>query len=136
MPTLNFADIASDPEFQSQITRLRPTTAMLPGTEGKVRTTYVAATFMAIVQPTGRPKELAALAEGERISSWISVITTEPILVGGADSLSDIVLYAGEKYRVTKVDPMQAFGFYDATCEEYNGATPTQPAPAEEEEGE
>lgn len=125
---LDFTDIASDPEFQTEITRLRPTTAMVPGTEGKVRTTYASSTFMAIVQPAGRPKELEQLPEGARVSSWISVISTVELSAGGPAALPDIVVYAGDQYRVTKVDPMQAHGFYDATCEEYHGATPTAPA--------
>lgn len=128
----DMSELVSDPEFLSSITRLRPTTVLVPGTEGESSSTYASANLLAIVQPTGAPDRMDPQPEGERMDSWIMIQSAQAILMAEPETVSDIVVWGGRKYRVMKVEDYSAMGYYTAYAQEYHAATPTQPDPEEE----
>lgn len=128
------AAMAANPLFATTITRLRPTTGFVTGREGVARTTYVSTTLTAIVQPT-KPDMNQPSPEGERMESWIDIITPTSVLIAGHEHLADVVEWNGGKYRVMKVEDYSVHGYFAALAQEYHGATPTQPDPVADEEG-
>jgi hypothetical protein len=134
MPTLDLSEIANDPEFTSTFTRLRPTVALVTGTEGRTTSTYASSTCTGIVTPGDRPDSMGDAPEGESADNWITVISTTPILLAGDASSCDIVEWAGAKYRVRSVEPFGAYGYQVANCQAYSEDAPTQADPAEDED--
>jgi hypothetical protein len=126
-PLLDLSEIVTDPEFLSTITRQRPTQSFVPGFEGRVRTTYVATSLQAIVQPV-KPDFVAPSPEGERMDSWIEIYSAQSIFMVDATTESDIVEWNGGKYRVMKTERYEAYGYYVAYAQEYHPATPTVPS--------
>lgn len=131
MLACDMSELVSDPEFLTSITRLRPTTVLVPGTEGESSATYVSTDLMAIVQPTGRPDQMDPQPEGERMDSWIMIQSAQTILMAEPGTVSDIVVWGGRKYRVMKVEDYSNCGYFVAYAQEYHAATPTQPDPEE-----
>lgn len=128
----DMSEVVSDPDFQTSFTRLRPTTVFVQGTEGETSTTYAESAQLGIVQPTGRPDQMDPQPEGERMDSWIMIMSAEPVLMAEPDTVSDIVKWEGSTYRVMKVENYGAYGYHVAYAQEYHGDTPTQPDPVEE----
>lgn len=75
------------------------------------------------VQPLG-DDALMLLPEGERGSERIVVRTTTPILDGGreqgADTMADVILYRGKRYKVESTKDWSAWGMCKAVCVRIN----------------
>lgn len=131
--SVTMSAMAVNPLFSTTITRLRPTTGYVEDSEGVKRTTYASTPITAIVQPS-KPDVTNPAPEGERMDSWIDIITSTQILMAGPEGVSDVVVYNGGHYRVMKVEPYGDHGFFSALAQEYHGATPTQPDPVPEDD--
>lgn len=108
---VNLSRVVHSPRMSQKITILRKTGSWSQGTwvQGEPQTL----TMRGIVT-MAKPKDLAMVPEGDRLTGAIRILTTERIYVtdGSANNITDLVFWRGAQYRVVTVTPDVDYGFY------------------------
>ena len=124
---MDLSDLTYDPDLGSTlITIIRdPGSATIGGgyfgpggfvTETPQEAQSATTQIQAIVYPS-TPQEAQLLAEGDRVSAAITILSATPLYIerkGPPSQAGDIVLFGGLQYRVARVLPWNNYGFSEA----------------------
>lgn len=125
MGLVNVSEIMADPDFVSAFSIKRPRADFdAAGVFGVLD--YETITAIGVVQPAS-PETIQMLPEGERSTEIIEVWSATPMVKSNAsDTLSDVIVYGGRSYRVSKLENWTAHGYSYAVAEAF--LPPTVPA--------
>ncbi len=120
MPLLDVSDIVTDPDFADTFDVIRTTVGVGSGGRNEVTATQ---TFPGVVGTVTQNAGVALqrLAEGERTTSIISVLTPFRLTDGAGPLGADQVVWSGRTYTVMNVSDWSRFGagFVRALCEQH-----------------
>jgi hypothetical protein len=123
MPLLNVSRVVSNPMFATSFSLLRSTGGDF-ATNGVWADTQTTVPMWGIVKPA-TAKELEQVPDGDRVKEVKSFHSTQQMFITHVDGVnvtdpayspgvSDIVVYQGSHYRLSKIYPWQDFGYYKA----------------------
>lgn len=104
---MDFSDILTDPDVQTEFTLTR-TTVTVDDT-GRTATTAAESTLTGAILPA-TDRQLERLSEGDRSSEVVAVYTQTPLTAGTDELAPDEIIWRGTTYRVQQIQDWLTVG--------------------------